>query len=139
MVKRNINGIKQYNESVKAEKEKAVLKAIDVVRRSGKPFTLQAVIDESGVSRSYFTKHPELMEVVNKYRQPSGYKVKQSKDAKDTLIISLRAENVRLKRQLKAVDVNDNYKVKYDEAMAKIAELEQQLKQALETKLDLNF
>lgn len=139
MAKRNINGIKKYNESVKADKEKAVLKAIDVIRKSGKPFTLQAIIDESGVSRSYFTKHPELMKVVNKYRQPSGYKVKQTQDAKDTLIISLKAENNKLKRQLKAVEINDNYKVKYDEALAKIAVLEQQLKQALEMKLDLNF
>lgn len=135
----NIKGLQESNSQKQKDAEQRVLDAINTVRKSNKPFTLAAVCEEAEISRSYFTKHPEMMEIVNRYRKPTGRKRIQTQDSKDTLILSLKAENKKLRNQLKAIDINDNYKQKYDDALIKIATLEKQLKQALESNIDLDF
>ena len=139
MTKRNTDGLAEYNKTIKAQKEQDVIKAINTIRKAGKKITLAAVCEEASVSRAYFQKNPEMLKLVDKYRNPSGTKKVQSQDAKDTIIISLKAENRKLRNELKAIDVNDNYKIKYEESLEKIALLEKQLDEALKMNLDLDF
>ena len=57
----NPNALKEFNASKKEQTEKDVLESIEYVRKNSNKFTLQAVYDKAGVSRMYFSKHPELM------------------------------------------------------------------------------
>ena len=94
---------------------------------------------ENGVSRSYFYKNPEMLKLIDKYRNPTGNKKIQTKDAKDVIISSQKAEIKDLRNKLNAISVNDNYKIKYEEALEKIAQLEKELEEALKMNLDLDF
>lgn len=134
----NPNGLKEYNNAVKEQTEQAVLSAIETVRKSGKKFTLQAVCEEAGVSRTYFTKHPELMAVIKKYRDPS-INQKRTKDSKDVIIETQKATIARQNKIIKAYEVNENYKEKYEKLLEKCDSLEAQIKDLLEQKIDLNF
>ena len=134
----NSSSLNEYNKQVKSETEKKVLEAIDTVRKSGNKFTLQSVCEEAGVSRSYFSKNPHMMEVINKYRNTTFSK-KKTQDSKDVIISSQRAEIAKLKRQLKAFELNENYKEKYLKEVEKCEKLEKQIKDLLESKIDLNF
>ena len=134
----NPSVLSEYNEQRKSETEKRVLEAIDKVRQSGNKFTLQSVCDEAGVSRSYFSKNPHMMEVLNKYRKTTFSK-KKTQDSKDVIIASQRTEINKLKKIIKAAEVNENYKEKYLNEVEKCKKLEQQIKDLLESKLDLNF
>lgn len=139
MANKNIEGLVEYNQSVKKQTEQNVIKAINMVRKSDKEFTLAAVCEEAGVSRSYFYKNPEMLKLIDKYRKPTGNKKIQTKDAKDVIISSQKAEIKDLKNKLNAISVNDNYKIKYEEALEKIAQLEKELEEALKMNLDLDF
>ena len=134
----NSSSLNEYNKQLKEETEKKVLEAIDIVRKSDTKFTLQAVCEEAGVSRSYFSKNPHMMEVINKYRS-TPFSKKKTQDSKDVIISSLRAEIAKLKRALKALEMNENYKEKYYKEVEKCEKLEQQIKDLLESKIDLNF
>lgn len=105
----NPNALKEFNASKKEQTEKDVLEAIEYVRKNSNKFTLQAVCDKAGVSRMYFSKHPELMEVVNKYRNVT-HKKKQNKDSKDVIIASQKATIAKLEKTIKAFELNENYK-----------------------------
>lgn len=139
MANKNIEGLVEYNQSVKKQTEQNVIKAINKVRKSGKEFTLAAVCEKAGVSRSYFYKNPEMLKLIDKYRNPTGNKKIQTKDAKDVIISSQKTEIKDLKNKLNAISVNDNYKIKYEEALEKIAQLEKELEEALKMNLDLDF
>lgn len=139
MANKNIEGLVEYNQSVKKQTEENVIKAVNKVRKSGKEFTLAAVCEEAGVSRSYFYKNPEMLKLIDKYRNPTGNKKIQTKDAKDVIISSQKAEIKDLKNKLNTISVNDNYKIKYEEALEKIAQLEKELEEALKMNLDLDF
>ena len=134
----NSSSLNEYNKQVKSETEKKVLEAIDIVRKSDAKLTLQAVCEKAGVSRSDFSKNPHMMEVINKYRNTTFSK-KKTQDSKDVIISSQRAEIAKLKRTLKAYEVNENYKEKYLNEVEKCKKLEQQIKALLESKIDLNF
>lgn len=134
----NSSSLKEYNKQKKSETEQRVLEAIDTVRKSGNKFTLQAVCDEAGVSRSYFSKNPHMMEVLNKYRK-TPFSKKKTQDSKDVIIASQRSEINKLKKQLKAFELNENYKEKYLNEVEKCKQLEKQIKDLLESQLDLNF
>lgn len=136
--KGNTKGLNEYNQAKKEETEKIVIDAIDRVRKSGKKFTLQAVCEEAGVSRSYFGKHPELMEIVNKYRETT-FSRKKTQDTKDVIIASQRAKIAQLERTIKAFNLNENYREKYEKEVEKNKELEAQIKAIYESKVDLNF
>ncbi len=136
--KGNPNALKEFNSSKKEQTEKAVLEEIEYVRKTEKKFTLQAVCEKAGVSRMYFSKHPELMEVVNKYRNVT-HKKKQNRDSKDVIIASQRATISKLERTVKAIEINDNYKEKYEKEKAKCEELQKKLDVLIASKLDLNF
>lgn len=136
--KGNSKGLKEYNQVKKEQTEKAVLEAIDKLAKSGEKFTMQKVCDTAGVSRSYFGKHPELMEIINKYRDTTFGK-KKTQDSKDVIIASQRATINQLNKRLKGVEINENYKEKYLKEVEKCQKLEQQIKDLLEAKLDLNF
>ena len=118
----NSSSLNEYNKQVKSETEKKVLEAIDIVRKSD----------------AKFTKNPHMMEVINKYRNTTFSK-KKTQDSKDVIISSQRAEIAKLKRTLKAYEVNENYKEKYLNEVEKCKKLEQQIKALLESKIDLNF
>ena len=139
MANKNIEGLVEYNQSVKKQTEQNVIKAINKVRKSGKEFTLTAVCEKAGVSRSYFYKNPEMFKLIDKYRNPTGNKKIQTKDAKDVIISSQKTEIKDLKNKLNAISVKDNYKIKYEEALEKIAQLEKELEEALKMNLDLDF
>lgn len=134
----NANALKEFNTSKKEQTEKSVLEAIDYVRKNESKFTLQAVCDKAGVSRMYFSKHPELMEVVNKYRSVT-HKKKQNKDSKDVIIASQRAMITQLEKRIKVCELNENYKEKYEQEKAKCEELQKKLDEAIAAQIDLNF
>lgn len=141
MAKRNTSGLKEYTEDLKRKKEQDVIKAINRLKKTGKPITLQLVCTEAKVSRSYIYKNQTLLTMINKYREPTGYKKIQSKDAKDTLILSLKAENTKLKRELKKLQKDESYKEKYEDALKTIESLKKQLNSAYQSNLNdrLNF
>lgn len=80
-----------------------------------------------------------MLKLIDKYRNPTGNKKIQTKDAKDVIISSQKSEIKDLKNKLNAISVNDNYKIKYEEALERIAQLEKELEEALKMNLDLDF
>ena len=58
-------------------------KAINKLRKEGE-FTLADLCREAGVSRTYFSKHPDMKELADKYITPTGYCKNRSKDSADT-------------------------------------------------------
>ena len=66
------------------QKAKDVHNAINKLRKEGQ-FTLADLCREAGVSRSYFTKHPEMRALANKYIKSTGRTIVRSQDSKDTL------------------------------------------------------
>lgn len=134
----NPNALKEFNVSKKEQTEKAVLEAIEYVRKNSKKFTLQAVCEKAGVSRMYFSKHPELMEVVNRYRNVT-HKKKQNKDSKDVIITSQKTTIAKLEKTIKAFELNENYKEKYEQEKARCEELQKKLDDMISSKIDLNF
>lgn len=141
MSKKNTKGLKEYTDDLKRKKEQDVIKAINKLKKTGKPINLQLVCTEAGVSRSYIYKNETLLKMIDKYREPSGYKKIQTKDAKDTLILTLKSENVKLKRELKEKEKDESYKAKYEEALEEIKSLKKQLNSAYQSNLNdrLNF
>lgn len=136
--KGNPSALKEFNTLKREQTEKIVLEAIDTVRKSGNKFTLEAVCKEAGISRAYFSKHPELMDVVNKYRTVS-HKKKQSKDAKDVIIASQKAIITKQERTIKAFEINENYKEKYEQELIRNEQLQKQINDLIASKIDLNF
>ena len=134
----NPNALKEFNASKKEQTEKDVLEAIEYVRKNSNKFTLQAVYDKAGVSRMYFSKHPELMEVVNRYRNVT-HKKKQNKDSKDVIITSQKATIAKLEKTIKAFELNENYKEKNEQEKARCEELQKKLDAMISSKIDLNF
>lgn len=128
----------EYNNNKKEQTRQAVLKAIDKIHKSGVKFTMQAVCDEAGVSRMYFSKHPELKELIDKYRD-DDLKLKRSYDSKDVIIAS-QAETIKKQaRTIKAFELNENYKEKYLREVERNKQLEQQIKDLLENNINLDL
>ena len=71
-------GVKKHNEAVKQKKADDVKKAINKLRKEGE-FTLADLCREAGVSRTYFSKHPDMKELADKYITPTGYCKNRSK------------------------------------------------------------
>ena len=108
-------------------------KAINKLRKEGE-FTLADLCREAGVSRTYFSKHPDMKELADKYITPTGYCKNRSKDSADTYIQILKRENRDLKKALDKIKndiVSENkYKDKYEEALEEIKKLKSQLEEA---------
>ena len=126
-------GVKKHNEAVKQKKADDVKKAINKLRKEGE-FTLADLCREAGVSRTYFSKHPDMKELADKYITPTGYCKNRSKDSTDTYIQILKRENRDLKKALDKIKndiVSENkYKEKYEEALEEIKKLKSQLEEA---------
>ena len=131
--KRNTSGIDTHNKVLAEQKAKDVHNAINKLRKEGQ-FTLADLCREAGVSRSYFTKHPEMRALADKYIKSTGRTVVRSQDSKDTLIQTLKRENAKLtklsEKFVKEAKSNDNYKEKYEKAQEEIKALKKELEEA---------
>ena len=131
---KNTEGLKKHNEALSAEKEKAVKSAINKLRKKDYKFSLTDVCREAGVSRQYLHKHPDLLELVYKYTSTTTRGGKRNKDSTETYITILKADIREKDREIarikKEYEVNENYKAKYEDALQKIKQLEQQLEEA---------
>ena len=72
-------------------------KAINKLRKEGE-FTLADLCREANVSRTYFSIHPDMRELADKYITPTGYCKNRSKDSTDAYIQILKKENRDLKK-----------------------------------------
>ena len=106
-----VNHSKQNSDLCK----KRTLEAIDAIIASGEPFTLQAVANKAGVTRQFIYDHEDILSIINSYRKKSNNK--KHNDAKDVIINNQKHEIERLKKQLKAVEINENYKDKYEKLL----------------------
>ena len=131
--KRNTSCIDTHNKVLAEQKAKDVHNAINKLRKEGQ-FTLADLCREAGVSRSYFTKHPEMRALADKYIKSTGRTVVRSQDSKDTLIQTLKRENAKLtklnEKFVKEAKSNDNYKEKYEKAQEEIKALKKELEEA---------
>ena len=117
--------------------KKRTLEAIDAIIASGEPFTLQAVANKAGVTRQFIYDHEDILSIINSYRKKSSNK--KHNDAKDVIINNQKHEIERLKKQLKAVEINENYKDKYEKLLVDYKELKEQFFKLQTSNLDLNF
>lgn len=126
-------GVKKHNEAVKQKKADDVKKAINKLRKEGE-FTLADLCREAGVSRTYFSKNPDMRKLADKYITPTGYCKNRSKDSADAYIQILKKENRDLKKAIekikKDIVAEDKYKEKYEEALEEIKKLKAQLEEA---------
>lgn len=131
-------GVKKTNEAMKKKKAEDVKRAINKLRKEGE-FTLADLCREANVSRTYFTKHPDMRELADKYIIPTGYYRNRSKDSSDAYIQILKKENRDLKKAIekikKDIVTEDKYKEKYE----KLLEENQKLKAQLEEAYNLNL
>ena len=97
IIKKLEKGVKKHNEAVKQKKADDVKKAINKLRKEGE-FTLADLCREANVSRTYFSKHPDMRELADKYITPTGYCKNRSKDSTDAYIQILKKENRDLKK-----------------------------------------
>lgn len=128
-----VNHSKQNSDLCK----KRTLEAIDAIIASGEPFTLQAVANKAGVTRQFIYDHEDILSIINSYRKKSSNK--KHNDAKDVIINNQKHEIERLKKQLKAVEINENYKDKYEKLLVDYKELKEQFFKLQTSNLDLNF
>lgn len=128
-----VNHSKQNSDLCK----KRTLEAIDAIIASGEPFTLQAVANKAGVTRQFIYDHEDILSIINSYRKKSSNK--KHNDAKDVIINNQKHEIERLKKQLKAVEINENYKDKYEKLLVEYKELKEQFFKLQTSNLDLNF
>lgn len=131
---KNISGLKKRNEDLTAQKEAALRKALDKLRRSGHKFSITELCKEAGVSRQFLHNHEDLLDLVYKYTSTTSRSGKRNKDSVETHITLLKStirekdrEIARLKKQSES---NENFKQKYEDALLKIKELEIQLEEA---------
>ena len=131
---KNIKGLIERNEKLKAEKEASVKKALEKLRKSGKEFSIATVCREANVSRQYLHDHPDLLELVYKYTNTSSRPGKRNKDTIETHIALLRKtirdKDREIENMKKEYECNEKYKEKYEEALTKIKTLEKQLDEA---------
>ena len=128
-----VNHSKQNSDLCK----KRTLEAIDAIIASGEPFTLQAVANKAGVTRQFIYDHEDILSIINSYRKKSSNK--KHNDAKDVIINNQKHEIERLKKQLKAIEINENYKDKYEKLLVEYKELKEQFFKLQTSNLDLNF
>ena len=128
-----VNHSKQNSDLCK----KRTLEAIDAIIASGEPFTLQAVANKAGVTRQFIYDHEDILSIINSYRKKSSNK--KHNDAKDVIINNQKHEIERLKKQLKAIEINENYKQKYENLLVDYKELKEQFFKLQTSNLDLNF
>ena len=128
---KNISGLKKRNEDLTAQKEAALRKALDRLRRSGHKFSITELCKEAGVSRQFLHNHEDLLELVYKYTSTTSRSGKRNKDSVETHITLLKAtikeKDREIARVKKEYECNENYKQKYEDALLKIKELEMQL------------
>lgn len=131
---KNISGLKKRNEDLTAQKEAALRKALDRLRRSGHKFSITELCKEAGVSRQFLHNHEDLLELVYKYTSTTSRSGKRNKDSVETHITLLKAtikeKDREIARVKKEYECNENYKQKYEDALLKIKELEMQLEEA---------
>lgn len=114
----------------KAElKRKAVLIAVDKMKKEKKEINFVAVSNEAGVSRNYLYKNEELRTLIESLRIDEIKKV-QSKDAKDIIIDSQKKKIKELEKKLKLLDEFYKLEEKLNQVTAENEELKKQLKSA---------
>lgn len=130
----------EYQQNRKDETLKKVEDMIRKTKRNKKPITKTQFCKKAGVSLQYLYKYPDLLTEVNAVCIQTGRKkTEQNIDSKDAIITSLRAENKALKNKVTEYEKDEKYKIKYDEAMKRIKELEKQLTESYNSHLDTDF
>ena len=91
------------------------------------------------ISKTEFCKMAGVAEIETICIPSGRRKKRQTPDSKDTIITSLRAENKSLKNKIAEYDKEEKYKIRYENAIKRIEELEKQLKEAYNSQLDMDF
>lgn len=126
-------GVKKHNAELKAQKADDVKRAINKLKKEGS-FTLADLCKEAGVSRTYFSKNPDMRALADKYIKPTGYCKNRNKDSQETYIQLLKTENRNLTREIERLkkdnEKENKYKEKYEEAQEEIKKLKEQLEKS---------
>ena len=139
MSKRNTSKMTEYNKERSHKKEQAVIDAINKLKKGNSTISLSDICKEAGCSRQFIYNNEKLLKLVNQYRDVDTKKKVQSRDSKDVLILTLKAENTQLRKQIKTLQEETNFKEKYDELKEENEALKKQLEQAYLQKLDVDF
>ncbi len=130
----------EFQKNRKDISRQKVENTIRKLKRSKKQISKTEFCKMAGVSLQYLYKYPELLAEIETICIPSGRRKKrQTPDSKDTIITSLRAENKSLKNKIAEYDKEEKYKIRYENAIKRIEELEKQLKEAYNSQLDMDF
>lgn len=139
MSKRNVEGLQEYGKVRTALSEKKVLAALNDLRKSSEDITVAKVAKTAGVSLNFIYSHEDILNTVKKYTVPSGRKKQQTQDSKDVIISCLRAEIKDLKKTIKEIESNENYKGKCESLEKEIDRLKDELEKAYNNNLDLTY
>lgn len=131
-MKRNTKAMEEYNHKRGTDTRERVLNAIDKCKKEGE-ISVTIVCKIAGISRTYFTNHPDMRKVLDNAIGSVNRnlkKRKQNQDSKDVLNKTLYAENIQLKKKIKELEKDETYKDKYDEKCSEIENLKLKLEEA---------
>lgn len=122
----------KYNKEKSDRLRENVLEAIKICQ-ADRNITTKRVCEIAGISRSYFTNHPDMRKILDESKNIINRRLKkrrQSGDSKDTLIQSLHIEIEILKRKVKTLEYDQKYKSMYEEKCLENEKLKNQLLEA---------
>lgn len=135
---KNITGLKRSSSEKAADCRKRVLEAINKCKADGN-ITTARVCKEAGVDKSYFSKHPEMRQMLNNAKGSVDTRLKrfQRSDASyETLVKTLRIENINLEKKNTQLDSEcQKYKKLCDKQRVEIELLKKDLNGAYAQKL----
>lgn len=138
-MRKNVTALKEYGKKRTEDAEKKVLQALNAMRRNEEKITIAAVARVANVTPNFIYTHPDILETVKKYAVSTGHKKVQTQDSKDVLISCQKKEIQQLKKRIKILEGNENYREKFEKAQEEISNLKKELENALNSSLDLNY
>lgn len=111
------------------EKKQIVINTINEMIANGEKITFYSVFQKAGVSKSFVYNNKEIREVIEKHRKSPSKKT-QTKDAKDVIIESQKRKIKELEKEIKQLQKDELWKVKYEKLYEENKKLEKQLEKS---------
>lgn len=134
-MKREVLRVKNTSKIVSMAKEKTeekkqiVINTINEMIANGEKITFYSVYQKAGVSKSFVYNNKEIREVIEKHRKSPSKKT-QTKDAKDVIIESQKRKIKELEKEIKQLQKDELWKVKYEKLYEENKKLEKQLEKS---------
>lgn len=115
---------------LKSESTKSkVLEVLDDMVKNNENITFYSVYNKAGVSKSFVYNNSEVREAIEHYRT-NPVKQMQSKDAKDVIIDSQKIKIKELEKEIKELENDKQWKMKYEELQKENISLKKQLEKS---------